>query len=831
MGNGNRTGQLLNFQVTANYDMAAADRGLWERAFSRASRLLWNATEGQLRLGTIWAAENNAGANNAEFVLDPATNGRALGTNGDWAVSGRSIFLPAYAQEQVLSIIHELGHHLWGLREEYARAEGMSIATGATLPAAHGNRIIPLTASTHNEPDANYAGANALLRFGNGPVETIEIQSKVGNRITTVSAFSDDPRNCVWGATTVQWVDGVECTGDRTTGACIMEFSRSNAGTLAADGTWTPAANPVTEFCTAFNHDPDSDTDQESDLGEPCWGTIVGTTGFTDLTGPASTGAASTAQPAGWAAPTWVDMDSNVRLALVLDRSGSMRRNGGARLLGVQTGAKFWIENAAVEDDQLAIVWYNNSSSTRLPLVGFGTLSDIEVGNQLDAIDVQTATGGTNIVDGLMTALGELTGPANPASVQTAVLITDGAHNDPGTSMSDAVDPYRSANTNIHTLGVGQGDEMDLPGLASLAAGTSGTSQTAGDGSDADAIQAAMIEINAVVRGGMVSAAGSGGDMSQEAGDDLDRLARGQADIPPDERPTLEQLAAEFGLVPFADALKGTKEPHRYTWSGLEIEEGARATTFTLSHDQSAAYWMYLIDPNGDEVHPSSGNVLAWNAGPEPYEFAKIERPEPGQWIVIGVRMDRGPVVSTRAIAAIDHPEVVAHGEAIRHGAECPVELRASARCVEPLTGLAVAARVRRVGAQWQTIELHDHLGDGDYRAWADLPVGAYAGHIEIRCPEQPRVANFEHALLHADSQDEIGDAFARCGSFVRQIPISFVRGEVKDPTGEVPDDERGDDDRDDPRDLRDLRDRIDPRIWRSPLRRLPFTRPPDGNR
>lgn len=816
MGNGNRDGELLNFQVTANYDMNADDRGRWQRAFEKASELLWNATEGQLRLGTIWVAESNAGANNAEIVLDPSTGGRALGTNGRWGESGQSIFLPAYAQRQVLSIIHELGHHVWGLREEYARAEGMAIDTGATLPAGHGNRVIPLTASTHDEPDANYAGANAILRFPGADVETIEIESKVGNRITTTSGFTQNPQNCIWNAVSVQWTDDVECTGDRSTGACIMEFSRSNAGELEPDGTWVPAADPVTEFCTDANHDPDSDTDQESDLGEPCWDTIVGVAGFTDLASgaPASGSAAATGAPGGWSAPDWVAMDPNVRLALVLDRSGSMNRNGGARLDGVQTGAKFWIENAAVEDDQLAIVWYSNGSDLQLPLVGFGSLSDTAVGNELDAIDLQTASGGTNIVGGLATALSEITGQPSPASVQAAVVITDGAHNAAGTSLGDSVDPFRSANVNIHTLGVGAGAEMDLPGLADLAADTGGTSQTAGDGSDAAAIQAAMIEINAVVRGGMVSSSGSGGGDTREADDELDRLAKEAADLEPTDRPPLDDLADEFGLMPLDKALQsGPATPHRYTWFGLEVERGARAVTFTLSYAEGARYWMYLIDPDGNEIHPSDGSVAAWNAGPEPYEFAKIEKPTPGQWMVVGVRFDRGAIATSRAIAAIDHPEVTAHGRALVHGHDCPVELRAGARYVEPLTGLSVAARVRRVGGPWRSITLHDDLGDGDYRGWADLPSGHYSGHITIRSPESPLVANIAHVLLHADSLDEIGAATIDAGAFVRHIPISFVAGPFKEPSTEVPDDEQTDERRETPR--------IDPRRWRSPLRRL----------
>ena len=205
-----------------------------------------------------------------------------------------------------------------------------------------------------------------------------------------------------------------------------------DARPLTAPG--TPAAQPVTEYCTSTNHDPDADTDQESDLGQPCWDTIVGKTGFTDLTKPS--GAASKTVPGGWTAPSWVELDPNLRLALVLYCSGSMNRNGGARLAGVKTGSKFWIENAAVEDDQLTIVWYDDTADVQLPLVDFGSLSDAQVAAELTAIDAETAGGGTDIVEGLDTALAQITGPATPAAVQAAVLITDGAHNAPGTSMS-----------------------------------------------------------------------------------------------------------------------------------------------------------------------------------------------------------------------------------------------------------------------------------------------------------------------------------------------------------------------------------------------------------
>ena len=143
------------------------------------------------------------------------------------------------------------------------------------------------------------------------------------------------------------------------------------------------------------------------------------------------------------------------------------------------------------------------------------------------------------------------------------------------------------------------------PGPADLATRTGGTHQTAGDGSDVVAIQTAMIEINALVHGGLVSGIGPDSGDTREVNDDLDAVAGELSKVEPTRRPTLEELVARAGVMPLKDAMLG-KRPHRYVWIPLEVEEGARSTTFTLSHDVKASYVMYLVDPAGNEVHPSS---------------------------------------------------------------------------------------------------------------------------------------------------------------------------------------------------------------------------------
>jgi hypothetical protein len=382
----------------------------------------------------------------------------------------------------------------------------------------------------------------------------------------------------------------------------------------------------------------------------------------------------------------------------------------------------------------------------------------------------------------------------------------------------DAEDRSRRQRATVHTIGVGARAETDCAGLLGLATGTGGTAQTVGKGSDAAAIQAATFEIDAVIRGGMVSTTGSGGGDTRQVDDRLDELARKADDIEPHDRPSLDDLIAEFDLLPFENAVTSRNtSPHRYTWFGLEVEKGARNTTFTLSHGEPADYWMYLVDPSGSEVHPSSGGVVAWNAASKSYESATIERPAAGLWLVIGVRLDRGAAVASKAIAAIDHREVTVFGEAVGHGAGRPVELRAGARFVEPLTGLSVTARIRRPGGPWHDLRLHDETCDGIYHAWADLPDGAYSGYIEIRAPERPLVANMQHTQTHADSHDEIGAARAETAGFLRHVPISVVLGPRKDPSGTVRDDGRDRSD-DEPRRAVDRRHRLSPLRGPAPL-------------
>ena len=184
-----------------------------------------------------------------------------------------------YVKFQVLTHLHEMGHHVWALGEEYAGDAVLEQIDTTVAPP--NNSTIPLIGSSFGA--GALVGNDAILKFGT-TLERRSITSNTTTSVTVGSAFSQSPVNDSDGR--VQYQFPAECATAANSNFCIMEKSRGAAGTLDAAGTWTPAAHPVTEFCTDSNHDPDDDTQQESRNHDSCWETIATRAGFTGLTVP-----------------------------------------------------------------------------------------------------------------------------------------------------------------------------------------------------------------------------------------------------------------------------------------------------------------------------------------------------------------------------------------------------------------------------------------------------------------------------------------------------------------------------------------------------------------
>lgn len=178
---------LVDLTIRAIYDTAGDDETLWEASFRQASIYLFDATYGQMQLGSIGFLNNT----NVATKLDDAILNTETGNSGTFnpinlrTTDSRHLHgqmrLTSIAMHQPLETTHEIGHCVAGLADEY-----------------------------------------------------VSPQNPVRN-----------------------------CTGDATSGACIMEFAKGYGIILEIDdGQAVPELNlpltPVTQFCFPDSHGGDS---------------------------------------------------------------------------------------------------------------------------------------------------------------------------------------------------------------------------------------------------------------------------------------------------------------------------------------------------------------------------------------------------------------------------------------------------------------------------------------------------------------------------------------------------------------------------------------------
>ena len=109
--------------LSIQYNASAADQDQWRQAFQRASRLLYDATDGKHQLGTIFVCLNSLGGDRADaWIL--GTGGTSHSPPAALGSSGDQMTLHVQERFHPLVIVHELGHYIYGLYDEYLHADG-----------------------------------------------------------------------------------------------------------------------------------------------------------------------------------------------------------------------------------------------------------------------------------------------------------------------------------------------------------------------------------------------------------------------------------------------------------------------------------------------------------------------------------------------------------------------------------------------------------------------------------------------------------------------------------------------------------------------------------
>jgi hypothetical protein len=769
MGMGRFKAGRFDLVVVANFAMTATDVAEWRRSFAKASELFFDASEGQVQLGQIFVCDDSVGLDAAEVILH-ASGDPSYATFGKFGQPGQALHLMPYVKFQVLTHLHEMGHHVWALGEEYAGDAVLEQIDTSVVPP--NNSTIPLVGSTFAA--GALVGNDAILKFG-ATLERRRITANTATSVTVNPVFSQSPVNDSDGL--VQYQFPAECAAAANPNFCIMENSRGAAGTLDAAGTWTPAANPVTEFCSDVNHDPDQDTQQESRNHNSCWETIVTRAGFTGLTVP---NPAVPGPTTGSTAPGWIVLDKQLRFSVIVDRSGSMA--SGHKMADAQHGAVYWLEYCALGSDLLSVVAYDDQIDTTLAQTQVSTLGGL--GSTTAAINALTPRGATNIRDALFQARDQIESLPTRAAVQVTLLLTDGVHNfPPGSSPLESLPDLQEGGIRVYALGVGGPGDIDMNALNALAAGTGGRSYAVGD-NQPSLIETKMIEINAEVRGGIITTAPILFPDSRTSA--LDKVVgMPKKPVDPRRRPPLERLLEALRIRDVEQLFPrgGRSRSNRAVAIPVHVEPDADRASFTVTHPENVDVWLYLLDPSGALADTSPGGTATQVASSAPHEFIVVERPDPGRWTLVALRMRSGVAFSAHVVAGGENRnlQVFANAPAANPKGG-PVPISASARWGHELTNLRARAVVTAPSGGRHAISLDDALpdggGSGEYLGtFGPTETGRHEALVTVSGSPDASLADPYRQIVHADV-DTIDTALA-VPHFVRRVVVVF---EVGDP-------------------------------------------------
>ncbi|WP_431958721.1 VWA domain-containing protein [Nocardia lijiangensis] len=135
MGIGRLDGDHFNLIVSIRHNAETARVDEWEAAFQQASRILWDATDGQHRFGTIWVCNNSTGGRNADaWLLEPAGTSNSTGAR----LGVETTHMTLYGDERFkpFVIVHEFGHYGYDLGDEYTGSGGAAECIGGTTSNA-----------------------------------------------------------------------------------------------------------------------------------------------------------------------------------------------------------------------------------------------------------------------------------------------------------------------------------------------------------------------------------------------------------------------------------------------------------------------------------------------------------------------------------------------------------------------------------------------------------------------------------------------------------------------------------------------------------------------
>lgn len=462
---------LMEIGVTFLYPPTAAQLTSVKQQIQKASQILCDATDGQVRIKKAWLAEGGGAQDQGDIWIWPQGgrsgvsfyySGAGLGTSG----SHIDIFQDGIRGD---IIAHELGHHAFGLGDQYDEQSrfGGACGIGPGFDAGWNERAHSIMQQIGAQVCAVADPANPGLFVGAG-----------GGCLTNA-----------------------DCAAGQTCEAVLMSELNvaSNFDPLRGDNNGCPAACTATDCSANWNSSTGrfEATQQFLVHGKADWPTLKENYPF--ITVPA--GLPTALPPA--TCNTAVEFDERVtgtdQVMLIIDRSGSMSApvSAGAaqtRMDYAKAAARAFVQlQGAAGGSQVGQVSFSTTPTLdrRLLNLNAADISSFITGK----IDTLVASGNTAIGDALLSTQFEFQGVAASGRVRTVFLLSDGENNT-GTNPRTAAESLKSQGVRIFTIPVGESADRALMGDI---AGTTGGSML--EASGGQPLPAIYIELAAKMGG------------------------------------------------------------------------------------------------------------------------------------------------------------------------------------------------------------------------------------------------------------------------------------------------------------------------------------------
>lgn len=749
-----------------------------------ASEALYEATEGQLWFGDIHIADDDWGLGAAEMVLH-ADDGRAFATIGGYGIPGQRMHL--FANSDHKTLVHEFGHHAFGLYDEYVREVITDqIDRQAPEPAEYATQLyreIPLQGSEHDEEEDGLANEWAVLRFGNQLRQTIT-NTHTTNLLTVYGSFLGNPMTQSSGPVAYHRRTNISCAASTAPASVIHSIM---------DNSHDPV---VTEFCTSLNHnllrndDPDlANAHTTAYGGLSCWEVIRNQ--MLDrwdhplaIPDSQATSGPDITQSLDYAPPNFFELVKEGRVVLVMDRSGSMADDG--KIVGAKYGVEVWLLAMKRLGDYLSVIWYDETIDVRLPLTEIQGTTDVQT--LIDTTNEVLPQGYTNIRDALYAAHEEITSRPNRAAIQGVILLTDGIHNRPvDTSALEVVPTFQNAGIPILGIAVGAEENVDTATLQTLCNETGGVLQVAHTFPNYDPADDASVRGTAGIQVGQAhallrSGASIYGDL--EIGSE-GRVASAMSK-PGKSSTKLKKLADIFGLANTGELLRRRAAPGTGVVR-FHVEEGADYAMLTAIYREKEGLNIVLIDPDGKVVEYDN-NQRIFIESDSPIRIALVKKPKPGYWRAILSRTTDGEPFTVFYNVEVNNRRIAVHGTVdpwVDVGQAAVI--RASGNWKDILSDLDVTARIRDPHGGVHTVVLsdaqHGEPNSGDYVGVFVAPErGRYAVDLTIANRGKAVVAGGMHRFMHGPVGDRTKpqtiDISSDAPVFIRRIPLFFDVGQ-----------------------------------------------------